>query len=192
MQNYYGMAIRHNPGQLHEMKKGIGAVLWHCSDIQNLELRHQFCPKSNHSWCKYQSDKITGMSTYKPSTSLPVAIKREIQMVFQDLSSNELLSLCLEGTIQNPNETFNQFVWQRYPKQTFLSKQVLESGVYSSVLTYNDGFISLKNAFVKPDITVSNTHIPIWKCPLTSIKVMISIYITMEKISLRSEDFTYV
>ena len=49
MQNYYGMAIRHNPGQLHEMKKGIGAVLWHCSDIQNLELRHQFCPKSNHS-----------------------------------------------------------------------------------------------------------------------------------------------
>ena len=33
MQNYYGMAIRQNPGQLHEMKKSIGAVLWHCSDI---------------------------------------------------------------------------------------------------------------------------------------------------------------
>ena len=66
MQNYYGMAIRQNPGQLHEMKKGIGAVLWHCSDIQDLEVRHQFCPKSIHSWCKYQSDKITGMSTYKP------------------------------------------------------------------------------------------------------------------------------
>ena len=42
MQNYYGMAIRQNPGQLHEMKKGIGAVLWHCSDIQDLEVRHQF------------------------------------------------------------------------------------------------------------------------------------------------------
>ena len=75
MQNYYGMAIRQNPGQLHEMKKGIGAVLWHCSDIQDLEVRHQFCPKSIHSWCKYHSDKITGMSTYKPSTSLPVVIK---------------------------------------------------------------------------------------------------------------------
>ena len=36
MQNYYGMAIRQNAGQLHEMKKVIGAVLWHCSDIQNM------------------------------------------------------------------------------------------------------------------------------------------------------------
>ena len=63
MQNYYGMAIRQNPGQSREMKKGIGAVLWHCSDIQDLQVRHQFCPKSIHSWFKYQSDKITGMST---------------------------------------------------------------------------------------------------------------------------------
>ena len=78
-------------------------------------------------------------------------IKREIQTVFQDISSDELLSQCLEGTAQNPNEAFNQFVWQRCPKQTFLSKQVLESGVYSSVLTYNDGFISLKNVFKKLD-----------------------------------------
>ena len=75
MQNYYGMAIWQNPWQLYEMKKGIGAVLWHCSDVQDLEAKHQFCPKSIHSWCKYQSDKITGMSSYKSTTSLPVGIK---------------------------------------------------------------------------------------------------------------------
>ena len=92
------------------------------------------------------------MSTYKPSTSLPASIKREIQKMFQDLSSDELLSRCLEGTTQNPNEAFNQLVWQRCPKQTFVSKNVLESGVYSSVLTYNDGFISLGNVFRKLDI----------------------------------------
>ena len=92
------------------------------------------------------------MSTYKPSTSLPVSIKREIQKIFQDLSSDELLSRCLEGITQNPNEAFNQLVWQRCPKQTFVSKNVLESGVYSSVLTYNDGFISLGNVFRKLDI----------------------------------------
>ena len=101
MQNYYRMAVRQNTGQLHEMKKGIWAVLLHCLDIQDLEVRHQFCPKIIHSWCKYQSDKITVMSTYKPSTSLPVAIKREIQMVFQDLSSDELLSwLCLRKYVK--------------------------------------------------------------------------------------------
>ena len=53
MQNYYGMVIRPNPGRLFDMKKGIGAVLWHCSDITDPEARHQFCPKSIHSWCKY-------------------------------------------------------------------------------------------------------------------------------------------
>ena len=41
------------------------------------------------------------MSTYKPSTSLLVAIKREIQKVCQDLSSDELLSRCLRGNTQN-------------------------------------------------------------------------------------------
>ena len=76
MENYYGMSIQQNPEQLHEMKKGIGAVLSHCSDIQDLEARHQFCPKSIHSWCKYQSDKIIGMSTYRFSTTLPFAIKQ--------------------------------------------------------------------------------------------------------------------
>ena len=135
------MTIRQNPGQLHEMRKGVGAASWHCSDIQDREVRHQFCPKSTHSWCKYQSDKTTWMPTYKPSTSLPVTIIRKIQKVFQDLSSDELLSRCLEGTKQNPNKAFNQFVWQWWLKQIFVSKQVLESGVYSSALTYNDGFI---------------------------------------------------
>ena len=36
------MAIRQNPVQLHEMTKNIGAVLWHCSDIEDLEVKHQF------------------------------------------------------------------------------------------------------------------------------------------------------
>ena len=40
MQNYYGMAVWRIPGQLYEMKKGIGAVLWHFSDVKDLEARH--------------------------------------------------------------------------------------------------------------------------------------------------------
>ena len=109
MQSYYEMVIRLNPGQLCKMKKDIGAVLLLFSDIQDFEGRHQFCPKSIHSWCKYQSDKITGMSTFKPSTSLPAAIKQEIQMVFQDFYLDELLYWCLEYTAQNPNKAFKRF-----------------------------------------------------------------------------------
>ena len=101
-------------------------------------------------------------------------IKWEIQAVFQDLSSDELLSWCLEGTTQNPDETFNQFVWQRCPKQTFVSKQVLESGVYSSVSTYNDGFISLKNVFKSLTLNMVNTS---WKEPIHETVCMLKTWI---------------
>ena len=33
-----------------------------------------------------------------------------MQKAFQDLNSDELLPRCLEGTTQNPNDVFNQFV----------------------------------------------------------------------------------
>ena len=44
LQNYYVMAIRQNKGKLLEMKKAVGAVLYHCSAIKDPETRHQFCP----------------------------------------------------------------------------------------------------------------------------------------------------
>ena len=63
-------------------KKYIGIVLWHCSDIQDFEARHQFCLKSIHSWCEYQTDKE------ERQHSLLVSIKREIHKVFWYLNSD--------------------------------------------------------------------------------------------------------
>lgn len=57
-------------------------MLWHCSDIQDFEARHQFCPTSIHSWCEYQTDKD------ERQHSLLVSIKREIHKVFWDLNSD--------------------------------------------------------------------------------------------------------
>ena len=45
LQNYCGMAIRQNAGNLSAMRKAVGAVLYHCLDIKDEEARHQFCPK---------------------------------------------------------------------------------------------------------------------------------------------------
>ena len=46
MQNYFGIAIRQNKENLYAMKKATGAVLYHCSDIENKNARHQFCPRT--------------------------------------------------------------------------------------------------------------------------------------------------
>ena len=50
---------------LYEMKKAAGAILWHCTDKNSIELHQQFCPKRESSWCKYQRDKITGKEILK-------------------------------------------------------------------------------------------------------------------------------
>ena len=40
------------------LKKAIGAVLFHCSKASNLDTKHQICPHSSESWCKFQADKV--------------------------------------------------------------------------------------------------------------------------------------
>jgi len=67
MQNYYGMSIRQNTlaawngdhtKALYNMKKSVLAVLWHCTDVEDKETRHMFCPRMKEGWCKYwQGDK---------------------------------------------------------------------------------------------------------------------------------------
>ena len=42
MQDYYGIAIEINKDELYAMKKAVGAILWHCTSIENTEFRHQF------------------------------------------------------------------------------------------------------------------------------------------------------
>ena len=85
LQNYYGMAIRQNTGNLYGMKKAIMSVLYHCCDIKDQDTRHQFCPRNAESWCKYQSDKVTGKKTYKAKLSLPLVIRDEIKPIIGEL-----------------------------------------------------------------------------------------------------------
>ena len=62
LQNFYGIAIRENQGQLYKMKKAVGAILCHCTNFEGNEKRHQFCPRDTKSWCKFQKDKVVGSS----------------------------------------------------------------------------------------------------------------------------------
>ena len=65
MQNYFGLAIRKNQQNLSEMKKAVGAMLWHCTDFQDENFRHRFCPSNEDSWCKWRRDERNHTSTHK-------------------------------------------------------------------------------------------------------------------------------
>ncbi|XP_065680580.1 uncharacterized protein LOC136094527 [Hydra vulgaris] len=151
LQNFYGMAIRQNK-ELPLMRRAVGAVLYHCSDI-NSESRHLFCPRTTKSWCKWQKDKLEGTNTYKAHLNLPLAIKKEIEGIFKDLGSEDLLKKCLHGFTQNPNEALNQLIWNKCPKSRFVSRTVLEIGVYSAIINYNEGVIGLNRVFKLLNLT---------------------------------------
>ena len=140
LQNYFGIAIRQSTGTtVLELKKAIGAVLYHCTDFTEDETRHQFCPPFTDSWCKYQADKINGTNNYKKKPGLPKIIYDFIRPVFISLSDEELLKKFLHGKTQNNNESLNEVIWKKCPKDVFVGRVTLEIGVASAVLNFNDG-----------------------------------------------------
>ena len=62
LQNYFGIAIRATcKTSVPTMSMAVGAVLFHCSEAVDSAGRHQFCPKSTTSWCKYQVDEVNSI-----------------------------------------------------------------------------------------------------------------------------------
>jgi hypothetical protein len=59
LQNYYGIAIRSNVGNLEAMKKAIQANLMHCIASKRRNL-HMSCPAGADSWCRFQQDRAKG------------------------------------------------------------------------------------------------------------------------------------
>ena len=128
-----------------------GVTLYHCTnmkeegmtDLEAEEKQHQFCPKSEDSWCKWQADKITGLKTYKSKVSLPKCIlysnDQGKKTIFRDLSDNTLLTKCLHNFTRNQNESLNNVIWTKCPKNVFVGRDVLELSTSSAVINFNDG-----------------------------------------------------
>ena len=137
--NYYDIAVRSNAGDLEGMTKAIHASLFHVASSKKNEW-HYHCPKGASSWCHYNSDKATGLSTYKPGKGLPKDILlTHVKPIFHELSSPELLKKCLHGKTQNQNEAFNALIWERVPKAKYVSLKQLQFGTYDAIAHFNIG-----------------------------------------------------
>ena len=89
LQHYFGVAIRQNSRNLLEMKKAIGAVVYHCNEASNAEARHMFCSKEPNTWCKYEAAKIHG-TVYTDKPGLPKIVREAIMPTLQELSDDTL------------------------------------------------------------------------------------------------------
>ena len=111
------------------MEKAVGLILWHCTDMKDIEVRHQFYPKRESSYCKYQRDKIAEEKPYKANLNISKWIYDIIEPVFNELSSNNLLSKCLYRRLQISNESLHSIAWVKCPKNVFVEKQTLKIGL---------------------------------------------------------------
>ena len=127
---------------MYGLKKAIAAVLYHCSDAETIEQRHQFCPPTE-TWCKYQLDLIKGTSLYKHKPGIPEKIRKLLKPMFMALSDDKLLEKCMHRKTQNNNECLNMVIWKRCPKDVYVGQHTLEMGVCSAILSFNDGIISI-------------------------------------------------
>jgi len=116
LQNYYGIAVRGNVGDLPGMKAAIHTTLFHVASSKDNNW-HDHCPKGVSSWCRFQKD--IGLSAYKPGPGLPLTVIKHVKPIYEELSRDSLLVNCLHGKTQNQNESFNSLIWERLPKTKY-------------------------------------------------------------------------
>ena len=155
LQNYFGIALRNNVGDLEKMTEAIMASLYHVSEY------HEKCPKTPTTWCLYQRDKLDGTNFYKVKKGLPTNIRKAIMPIYIDLCKPEILSKCLHGKTQNANESFNAMVWNRIPKAYHVGLNKLTLGVYDAIAHFNYGEKAtldvLKSLNVVPGVYTTRT-----------------------------------
>lgn len=143
LSDYFGIAVRSNSSSAKEMKKAVLATWYHKASTDK-KPQHQYCPKGEECWCKYQKAKATKQKTkYKHEKILPPAILQAIYPIYLDLSKPDLLERCVGGFTQNNNESLHSTIWIQAPKVLFSGTDTVIVAVNIAVSIFNDGFISV-------------------------------------------------
>ena len=148
-QCYFEQTIRENTDSVYIMKKGIWAICWHCAEDKAASgIRHQFCPRGDDNWCRYWNAANSGtLENYEEKVGLPDAIQKVLKPTFVGLSKDGLLLKCVHGSIPNNNESINNVIWKRVPKDIYFGREVLKMGVVSAVINYNNGLNGISDVY---------------------------------------------
>ena len=84
-----------------------------------------------------------------------MVIHQLIKPIFLDLRTETLLSKSLHGNTQNANESINNIIWTKCPKNIYVHRNVLEMGVSSAVINFEDGNCGILNVFKNLGIDAS-------------------------------------
>ncbi|GFV67310.1 CCHC-type domain-containing protein [Trichonephila clavipes] len=142
IQNYYGIAIRNNVGNLQKMMSSVIAAFFHCVSGKNNSLHGQ-CPEGSESWCRYQRAKAAGSPLKEIEQGLPNKIINQIKPTYLKLCNETLLKKCLHGKTQNCNESYNNILWNIVPKNIFIGLETFRLGALLALILYNSGYAGI-------------------------------------------------
>ncbi|GFV96438.1 uncharacterized protein TNCV_2943711 [Trichonephila clavipes] len=142
IQNYYGIAIRNNVGNLQKMMSSVIAAFFHCVSGKNNSLHGQ-CPKGSESWCRYQRAKAAGSPLKEIEQGLPNKIINQIKPTYLKLGNETLLKKCLHGKTQICNESYNNILWNIVPKNIFIGLETFRLGALLALILYNSGYAGI-------------------------------------------------
>ena len=156
MQNFYGLAIRQNTGNLYSMKKAVGAILYHYT-------------KFNDETSKDENTAIAFVHPVAPADantkSLLLQGRKQQIMSIRSMCLNLFMTLLNRYSVdchlmicsvsvymvktQNGNESLNNLIWTKCPKNTFVERPIIEMGVNSAVIDYegSTGIFSILRMF---------------------------------------------
>lgn len=146
MQSYFGNHIRKNAGtDFVTMKKAVMSSFHHIFSTDE-NPRHGLCKEGLDSWCFYQKALAEGKrkEEIKHKKSLVINIdeeaERKIRLVYEALTSKDILERCVRGLTQNANESFHSKMWARASKAKFAGFSRLQFVAQSAVLDHNFGY----------------------------------------------------
>ncbi|KAK3873732.1 hypothetical protein Pcinc_021268 [Petrolisthes cinctipes] len=67
---------------------------------------------------------------------------RQVKGIYDRLTSNEMMSRCIQGMTQNRNEHLHSRVWRLCPKHRNASKRMIDFATATAVCNYNVGYVN--------------------------------------------------
>lgn len=154
LSTYYGLSITRNPDSLENMKKAVWVTFFHYTSTDR-KPRHSTC---SNSWCKYLKHKAEKpKERYMHPATFDELTKGLLKKVYEELSSEDLLKICLGGNTQNNNESFNSLVWNFASKHNFTGKKVLEIATLTAACIFNEGFLPVLKIMELMGVTIGQT-----------------------------------
>ncbi|GFY26179.1 uncharacterized protein TNCV_354951 [Trichonephila clavipes] len=148
LQNYYGIAVRSNVGNLTDMQQNVISALYHCASSDKKPMHGQWGKKAGVIF----SGGANGTKCSTKYAGLSNDVLNKIKPVYLELCDKQILSKCLHGCTQNANECFNGMVWQKVPKEVFVSLKTIKFGSYDAVIHFNEGLNGCLKVFNKMNI----------------------------------------